>query len=152
MSPFPMQSAYSSVMRNILDFINFHKNLQFKLASEEQHKKLLESNIILKSLSEHINDVKDLDNISVYGIKIGIDEIEKTNNFVKHFTLEPPMTYYGHACFSTLDYIFYNGKINPIRSLNIPDVSKVAMDWGEMPNEIFPSDHLSLCVDFHILN
>lgn len=147
-----MQSAYSAVMRNILDYINFHKNMQFNLASEEQHKKLLESNLILKSLSEHISDVNILDNINVYGIKIGINEIEKTNNFVKHFTLEPPMTYYGHNCFSTLDYIFYNGKINPVRSLNIPDIRKVAMDWGEMPNEVFPSDHLSLCVDFHILN
>lgn len=149
---FPMLSAYSSMMKNILDFINFKKNCELDLANEVYHKKLIEENIILKSIHDHISDINILDNISVYGIKIGINEIEKTNKFVKHFTLEPPVSYYGNCRFATLDYIFYNGKINPIRTLNIPDIKKLSIEWGEMPNEIFPSDHLSMCVDFHILN
>ncbi len=150
--PFIMQSAYSCVLKNILEYINFYKNSELNFDNQEQHNKILELNPILKSISKHITDINVLDNISVYGIKIGINEIEKTNKFVKNFTLEPPITYYGHNCLSTLDYIFFNGKINPIRSLNIPDVRKVAMDWGQMPNEIFPSDHISICIDFHILN
>lgn len=134
-----MQSAYSSLLKNIIDLINAHK----------QENNITEKSV--KSMDMHIQDINILDNLWLYGIKIGVNEIEKTKSFTKHFTLEPPFTTYNKGAFATLDYIFYKGDLNPIRIYNIPDARKMAMDVGEMPNEYFPSDHLSLCVDFHLI-
>lgn len=149
--PYPMQSAYSCVMKNILDLINFHKNCVVNMTNEDTYKKLLEANPTIKSLNDHIKDINVLDNITVYGVKIGINEIEKTNTYVKHFTLEPALSFYSNRLFGNFDYIFFNGDINPIRSLNSPDARKIAMEIGEFPNEHYPSDHISICVDFKIL-
>jgi mRNA deadenylase 3'-5' endonuclease subunit Ccr4 len=82
---------------------------------------------------------------------MGFSEIDKTLKFVKNLTLEPPFSFYGKGLMSLVDYIFYNGNILPIRSLNIPDINKIAFDIGYLPNEHFPSDHISLCADFQIL-
>lgn len=130
-------------MKNIIDLIKNHKENYLNDSKE---------NKIVNSFSEHISDINLLDNIWIYGIKIGVNDISKTESFIKHFTLEPPFTSYGKNCFSTLDYIFYKGNLNPVRVYDIPDCRKMAMDVGEMPNEIFPSDHLSICVDFLIMD
>ena len=95
--------------------------------------------------------LSSLNNCEVYGIKMGVADIDKTLDFVKNFTLEPPFSSYGKGFMSLVDYIFFNGSIVPIRTLNIPDINKIAFDIGYLPNEYFPSDHISLCADFQIM-
>jgi len=70
---------------------------------------------------------------------------------VKNFTLEPPMSCYGKGFMHLVDYIFYEGNMTPARTLNIPDVNKMAFDEGYIPTENFPSDHISLCCDFLLI-
>ena len=105
-----LKSAYSYLMKNIINLIKLHKK-NFENFSENEKKNI-------KKFGEHIKDINILDNIWLYGIKIGVNEIEKTENFVKLFTLEPPFTSYGKNCFATLDYIFFEGNLNTMRSFN----------------------------------
>ena len=52
-----------------------------------------------------------------------------------------------------IDYIFYYAKSDDakvVRILNCPDMFKVFFDIGYMPNDIYPSDHLSIAADIII--
>jgi mRNA deadenylase 3'-5' endonuclease subunit Ccr4 len=68
--------------------------------------------------------------------------------FAKYLTLEPPMTCYNKGMMSNLDYIFFKGDIRVVRALDSPDVNMLTKDQGYMPNEFYPSDHISICADF----
>ena len=48
----------------------------------------------------------------------------------------------------TFDYIFYGQKISPVRYLALPPKEQMQRTEYGLPNELFPSDHISLCVDF----
>ena len=50
----------------------------------------------LKSFSDHIHDIYNLNDISLYGIRIGTEMINKTIKFVENLTLEPPYSFYSH--------------------------------------------------------
>lgn len=130
-TPFVLKSAYAENLKKILDFLKNKTEI---------------------SPYDKIEDLNIFENMDVYGIKMGFAEIDKTLNFVKNFTLEPPMSFYGKGLISLLDYIFYDGNITPLRTLNIPDVSRMAFEEGYIPTEIYPSDHISLCCDFLIVD
>lgn len=127
-----MKSAYSETLMKILMFM---KDPNGELRS------ILPFNLI--------KDKNILNNTEVNSIKMGFNEIEKTFNFVRNLTLEPPMTFYAKGRIETLDYIFFSGDLTPIRILNPPDVNYIAFDEGYLPTENFPSDHICLCADFY---
>jgi hypothetical protein len=133
-SPMIFNSGYSQNLKNILSLLqdknNNHNKPPFHL----------------------IKDLSIFNNIEVYGIFMGFQEIDKILNFVKNFTLEPPMSFYCKETMHTTDYIFYNGDMTPVRTLNIPNINKIAFEIGYLPNEHFPSDHISFCVDFLLNN
>ena len=86
---------------------------------------------------------------------MGINEINKTSTFIKKLTLDVPMTNYVNNTIGTSDFIFYYSEsknLEVVRILNIPNIFEIVFDIGFMPNQIFPSDHLSLCADFVITN
>ena len=124
--PFIFKSAYATMTKNVVDYFNGKYNE------------------IPFNLLENFNSTE------INGIKISKNEIEKTNDFVKTLTMENNISYYSNDTISSLDYIFYYSKNNDIkvtRILNAPDIFKICFDIGYMPNEIFPSDHLSLATD-----
>jgi len=133
--PFSMESAYSKLARKIFSFLSENKNSE------------LPFNII---------DNKNIvNNIEVNGIKMGLNEINKTSTFIKKLTLDLPMTNYVNNTIGTTDFIFYYSEpknLEVVRILNIPNIFEIVFDIGFMPNHIFPSDHLSLCADFVITN
>ena len=132
-----LSSAYSSILSKILNFIK-ESNINPKIKLEPPFDK--------------IHDFSTLDRTEIYGVKLGVADIEKTINFSKNLTLEPPFSFYAKEMMALVDYIFYEGSLTPIRTLNIPDINKVAFDIGYLPNEQFPSDHISLCADFQLLD
>ena len=95
------------------------------------------------------NMLENFDKTEVNGVKVSKNEIDKTNNFVKNLTLENITSYYSNDTCMSLDYIFFYGKNESkvARILNLPDIFKLFFDIGYMPNEIFPSDHLSIAAD-----
>jgi hypothetical protein len=133
-TPFIMKSAYSDNLKKIMEFLKNKK--EFLIPPFDGI-----------TLEDHVQ----FESLEVYGIKMGFTEIYKTLNFVKNFTLEPPMSFYGKGLMSLLDYIFFDGNMTPVRTLNIPDVNKMAFDEGYIPTETFPSDHISLCCDFLLM-
>lgn len=135
-APITFISAYSENLKKMLDFIkNVNNESYLKCAPYDQ-----------------LKDYNVLDNTEVYGIKMGYENIEKTLEFTRKFTLEPPMSFYAKGMMATVDFIFLNGKMTTLRTLNIPDINKVAFDVGYMPNEIYPSDHLSYCADIKLID
>ncbi len=130
-TPFTLKSAYAENLKKILDFLKNKTEI---------------------SPFDKIEDHSQFENLDVYGIKMGFAEIDKTLNFVKNFTLEPPMSFYGKGLMSLVDYILYDGNMIPLRTLNIPDVNKMAFDEGYIPTETYPSDHISLCCDFLLVD
>ena len=128
-NPLKMKSAYSENLRNILNVIR----------NTNQKKDI--SDLITK------NNLNDID---VYGIKLNIDRIDSTLNFIKDFTLEPPITFFAKNLMTNVDFIFYSGNIEVIRVLNTPDVFLI-LEMKGLPNNIYPSDHISITADF-ILN
>ena len=123
--PFTFKSAYATMGQNVINYFNDkYKEIPFNL-------------------------LENFDNTEINGIKVSKKEIEKTNNFVKNLTLENILSYYSNDTVMSLDYIFYYSKnnINVARILNLPDIFKIFFDIGYMPNEIFPSDHLSIATD-----
>lgn len=130
--PFKFMSAYSSLCSNVISFIDepngkLKKTLPFSL----------------------IQDVKELDNIEINGIKMGVAEIKKTISFISGLTLDIPLTSYNSNTLMSSDYIFYHGEdMKVIRILNIPDIHKIVFDVGFMPTNEFPSDHFSIGADF----
>jgi mRNA deadenylase 3'-5' endonuclease subunit Ccr4 len=98
-----------------------------------------------------ITDYSIFESVEINSIKTGFNGIEKTLEFVKKLTLEPPMSIYGKGTISTVDYIFYKGDMLVLRTLNIPDINKIAKDIGPLPNDIFPSDHLCYVADFELI-
>lgn len=132
-----MSSAYAEMLNKTLRFM---KECQTDM-----------NNARSISPFDRLTDFTQMDNTEVYGIKMSYTEIDHTLNFVKKLTLEPPFSFYGKGMLALVDYIFFTGNITPIRTLNIPDVNRVAFDIGYLPTELFPSDHISLCVDFQIV-
>ena len=128
--PFKYESAYSNIAKSI-----------FENLSENNNK--LPFNILENELNE----------VEINAIKMGKRDIEKTKSFIKNLTLENPVSSYSNDTVSSLDYIFYYSKENdmkPVRVLNVPDIYSLFFDIGYMPNDIFPSDHLSLAADIII--
>ena len=121
-----MKSAYSENLRNILNVIQ----------GKNQNKEI--SELITKN---------NLNKIDVYGIKLNIDQIYSTLNFTKDFTLEPPITFFAKNLMTNVDYIFYSGNLEVIRVLNTPDVFLI-LEMKGLPNNIYPSDHISITADF----
>jgi mRNA deadenylase 3'-5' endonuclease subunit Ccr4 len=135
--PIIFESAYANILQKILAHI---KELS------------LNSSIQPKTPFDKLIDSSSLDDCEVYGIKMGFADIDKTLSYVKNYTLEPPFSFYAKEMMALVDYIFFEGSLTPVRTLNIPDVNKVAFDIGYLPNEHFPSDHISLCADFQLLD
>ena len=127
--PFVFKSAYASMAKNCLEYFNNRYNgIPFNC----------------------MENMENFDEIKINDLIIGKKEIEKTNNFVKNSTMENPFSYYSNDTVMSLDYIFYyskNDDIKVVKILNIPDMHKLFFDVGYMPNEIYPSDHLSLAAD-----
>lgn len=122
-----MKSAYSENLRKILDFLKNKTHIPpFDMLDNHQQ----------------------FENFELYGIKMGFSDIDKTLNFVKNLTLEPPMSFYGKGLMCLLDYIFFEGNLTPLRTLNIPDVNRIAFEEGYIPTENFASDHILLSCDF----
>ena len=124
--PLIFKSAYATMAKNYLDYYNDkYKELPFNL-------------------------MENIDEIEINGLKIGRKELAKTNKFVRDLTLENPFSYYSNDTVMSLDYIFYYAKSNDVkvaRILHCPDMFKLFFDIGYMPNEIYPSDHISLAAD-----
>ena len=123
--PFVFKSAYSTMAHNVINYFNDkYKEIPF-------------------------NMLENFDKTEVNGVKVSKNEIDKTNNFVKNLTLENITSYYSNDTCMSLDYIFFYGKNESkvARILNLPDIFKLFFDIGYMPNEIFPSDHLSIAAD-----
>lgn len=126
LNPIKLKSAYSQNLKNIIDIINDKCSVEL--------------------LMKHISS-KDLENIDVYGIKINKDRIDSTINFLKDLTHEPPLTFFAKNSMVNVDFIFYEGNMHVLRTLNTPDVYSM-LDMKSLPNHIYPSDHLSLTADF----
>ena len=124
--PFIFKSAYATMAKNVLNYFNEkYKDIPFNL-------------------------LDDFSQTEINGIKISKKELEKTNDFTKSLTMENIVSYYSNDTILSLDYIFYHSKNNEIkvaRILKAPDLFKLCFDIGYMPNEIFPSDHLSIATD-----
>ena len=124
--PFVFKSAYSTMAKNYLAYYNGkYKEIPFNL-------------------------IDNMDEIEINGLKVGRKELEKTNKFVRDLTLENPFSYYSNDTVMSLDYIFYYSKSNDVKVVKIlqcPDTFKLFFDIGYMPNEIYPSDHISLAAD-----
>ena len=124
--PFTFKSAYATMAQNVIDYFNGKYNeIPFNL-------------------------LENFDKTEINGIKISKNEIEKTNDFVKTLTMENIVSYFSNDTILNIDYIFYYSKNNDckvVRILHTPDLFKLCFDIGYMPNEIFPSDHLSLAAD-----
>lgn len=121
-----MKSAYSENLKNIIDIMSDKC-----------------SNDILKSLISK----KDLNDIDVYGIKLNKGTIDTTLNFLKDLTLEPPITFFARNTMINVDFIFFSGKMEVLRTLNTPDVYSI-LDMNALPNNIYPSDHISMTAEF----
>lgn len=124
--PFTFKSAYAMMAKSCLEYFNNKYN------------------------GIPFNCIENLDEIKINELNMGKKEIEKANNYVKNQTLENPFSYYSNDTVMSLDYIFYYSKsddIKVVKILNIPDMHKLFFDIGYMPNEIYPSDHLSLAAD-----
>ncbi len=57
---------------------------------------------------------------------------------------EPDFTTFTTSWHGTLDYIFLLGEIHVQQILELPSLSLIEPG---IPNDLFPSDHVSLCVD-----
>lgn len=128
--PFIYESAYANMAKNIFEyFCGNNKGLPFNIFENE------------------------LNDIEINGIKMGKKEIEKTKSFIKDLTLDNPVSSYCNDNVGSTDFIFYYSKENDIkvvRVLNVPDLYELFFDIGYMPNEVYPSDHLSLAADIII--
>ena len=134
--PFNMFSAYSKMSISIRDFLSNPKG-----------------DLSQKIPFNLLKDIKELDNIEVNGVKMGVKEIQKTIEFSKNLTMDLPFTTYTNYTMTTLDFIFFYGNkndINVVRILSHPDIFKMVFDIGFMPNQIFPSDHFPIAADFII--
>ena len=124
--PFAFKSAYATMAKNYLNFFNNkYKELPFNL-------------------------IENMEEIEINGLKMGKKELDKTNKFVKDLTMDNLFSYYSNDTVMSLDFIFYYTKSNDAkvaRILQAPDMFKLFFDIGYMPNEIYPSDHLSLAAD-----
>ena len=60
----------------------------------------------------------------------------------------PPLTIYNAAFIGTLDWLFFHG-VKEIKTLPILSEAELH-EFGSLPSAIFPSDHLSIAVDFRL--
>lgn len=83
-----------------------------------------------------------------YFLRSAYDEYKKGDNYEKKSNYDflrfhPDYTNYTNNFINTIDYIIYSKYLNKVKILKIPLISK---DY--LPNEIYPSDHLKLYVEF----
>lgn len=65
-----------------------------------------------------------------------------------------PQTNYTANFKGSLDYIFFTpGSIQPFAVLNVPTESDLINEIGstELPNPVYPSDHIPLCMEFDVI-
>ena len=79
-----------------------------------------------------------------------MDKIEETINFVKNSTYEPANTFFARNLMTNVDYIFYDGNLEVLRTLNTPEIYSM-LDMKSLPNNIYPSDHISIATDFLLI-
>jgi len=131
-SPLIFKSAYGDILKNILNYL-------------KRDNKDSQRNIVFELFKD--SDFIDLD---VNGIKVSKEKLDQTINFCQNLTLEPSNTFFAKENMTSLDYIFYEGIVEVISTLNPPNVYKM-LDLKCLPNKIYPSDHINLTADF-ILN
>lgn len=133
--PFQMKSAYSQMCSKVINYLS---------QPEGSLKNEIPFNMI--------KDNAILDNIGLNGIKMGFNEIEKTKEFTSNLTLDLPMSFYCKNTIGCFDFIFFEGNLDVIRILNGPDSNKIVFNAGFLPNQEFPSDHISIAADFILLD
>jgi len=89
-------------------------------------------------------------NIDIYGIKMSKSNIDGTSKFTQNLCLEPSFSFYGRESMAKVDYIFYNGDVEVIRSLDNPEIYSLMNSYDSLPNSEFPSDHILLSSDFYL--
>jgi mRNA deadenylase 3'-5' endonuclease subunit Ccr4 len=95
-----------------------------------------------------ITNFDHFESIDVNSIKMGFNNVDKTIDFISKLTCEPPFSSYVSGSIRKSDYIMYEGNMKVIRTYNVPDLNIITQDIGPMPNEFFPSDHISYIADF----
>jgi hypothetical protein len=136
-----MKSAYADNLRNMLYLTLMVSNSKIKVDNKSNYNlKHLE---LLKTLVPQ----NDLNYIEINGIEVSLSRIETTFWSVLPFTLEPSVTFFAKNLMTTVDYIFYRGSLEVLRTMDNPDVYQM-LDEKNLPNKIYPSDHLSISTDF----
>ena len=64
---------------------------------------------------------------------------------------EPPLTNYTGQFKGVLDYVWLNDLLAAVACLEIPSEDKLrGIDDTPLPNSVFPSDHVAICVDIRL--
>ena len=64
---------------------------------------------------------------------------------------EPPITNFTGNYKGCLDYIFLNDSLAAVACFEMPtEEDLLAVDGTYMPNSVYPSDHVSICVDVRL--
>lgn len=142
-NPLKMKSSYSENLRNMINLGILLSNSKFLSENiEKLNTKHLE---LLKSLVQ----LKDLNNMDINGFEINISRIESNYTLSLNSTCEPSNTFFAKNIMTNVDYIFYNGCLEVLRTLNTPEIYDMLHMKG-LPNINFPSDHISLSAEFLI--
>jgi hypothetical protein len=142
-SPIKFKSGYAENLRNLIQL-----NLQTaksKVNPENKQKWNLSHLDLLRTLVSQA----DLENMEAYGYDLSVSRVENTYFQTLNYTLEPSNTFFAKKQIHNVDYIFFNGNIDVLSSLNTPDIYTMLETKG-LPNKDYPSDHINISVDFVI--
>lgn len=142
-NPFIMKSSYAENLRNMINLTLTVSNSKIKIDKNSSinwnHLEFLKTYL----------PQNDLNYMEIYGTEISLSRIGTIYWSVLPLTLEPSNTFFAKNLMTTVDYIFYKGNLEVVCTLNTPDVYQM-LDMKNLPNKIYPSDHISISTDFII--
>ena len=139
-----MKSSYAENLRNMIYLMLYTSNSNlnpdnknsWNLSYLDQLKSLIASN--------------ELNYMEINGIELSLKGIETTYYSTLNSTLEPANSFFAKSQMVNVDYIFYTGNLEVLRTLNTPDIYQM-LEWKSLPNKDFPSDHINMSTDFLII-
>lgn len=142
--PIVFKSAYAENLRQVVQLcvlqsgnkqINPNNRLNWNLTHLEFLKGILAPN--------------ELDALEINSVEVRVSKIDLTFFLLFNSTNEPPNSFFAKNQMVNVDFIFYNGNLDVVASLNPPDLYKM-LEMKGLPNKDFPSDHINMTVDFVI--
>ena len=142
-NPMKMKSSYSENLRNLINLGLLVSNSKFI----SENKEFL--NIKHLEFLKLIVESTEMNSMNIYGWEFSLSSIENIYTLSQNSTCEPSNTFFAKNLMTHVDYIFYSGSLEVLNTLDTPEIYEM-LQMKKLPNEHFPSDHISISAEFLI--